>query len=74
MAGLCITFLGISQNYLNDVYLSFAVSTASLLFISSSLFIFVDSVNTQWGMSNKKEHMDVNNTFFWRMGKWSFFS
>ncbi len=69
MAGLCLAFLGISQNQLNKISLHFLLSVASLFFITSSSSIFVLSVFFEWDTGNKEKEII---TFLWKMGRWSF--
>lgn len=69
MAGLCLTFIGISQNQFETIWLTVAVSTASLLFIISSFCIFAYSVNNEWG----QKPTDYKSSKLWMIAKWSFF-
>ena len=74
MAGLCLTFLAISPDILKSKCLVFSISTASLLFIISSFYIFRYSVNVEWGRNEtKNEPLKDANPLSWKIGKWSFF-
>jgi hypothetical protein len=74
MAGLCLTFLAISPDILKSKYLVFFVSTASLLFILSSFYVFVYSVNIEWGTKPSENKLTNNDKpLSWRIGKWTFF-
>ena len=74
MAGLCLTFLSISPDILKSKFLVFSISTASLLFIISSFYIFIYSVNIEWGRNKtKNEPLEDAKPLSWKIGKWSFF-
>ena len=72
MAGLCLTFLAISQT--QSKVLIGLISTASFLFILSSFYMFVYSVYTAWGeeTSDDKYKKDVK-PISWVIVKHSFF-
>lgn len=74
MAGLCLTFLSISPDILKSKFLVFSISTASLLFIISSFYIFRYSVNIEWGKNEtKNKSLEDAKPLSWKIGKWSFF-
>lgn len=74
MAGLCLTFLSISPNDLKSTWLVSLVSTASLFFIISSVYVFVYSVNIGWGKKTKeKKSSKDDKPISWNIAKWSYF-
>lgn len=74
MAGLCLTFLSISPDILKSKFLVFSISTASLLFIISSFYIFRYSVNIEWGRNEtENKSLEDDKPLSWKIGKWSFF-
>lgn len=74
MAGLCLTFLSIFPDFLKNKLLIFLISTASLLFILSSFFIFACSVNITWRSKPvENKALKSNKPIFWKIGKWTFF-
>lgn len=75
MAGLCLNALAISPDILKSKLLMFLVSTASFLFLLSSLCIFISSVYIEWGekSTEKKDLNDKNSRHSWTIGKRAFF-
>ena len=72
MAGLCLTSLAISQ--IQSKVLIGLISTASFLFMLSSFYMFVYSVNIVWGRKtdDNKSTKDAKSTS-WKIVKYSFF-
>jgi hypothetical protein len=72
MAGLSLTVLAISPDILHSKLLIFLVSTASFLFILSSFYMFVYSVDIGW---SKKVVYDESSkeSLSWKIVKYSFF-
>ena len=72
MAGLCLTFLAISQ--IQNKVLIILISTASFSFVSSSFYTLVYSVYTVWGRKadDNKSTKDAN-LLSWKIVKYSFF-
>ena len=67
MAGLCLTFLSISPDALKTKWLMFFVSTASLTFTISSIFLFLYSLNI---VTNEKT--DKKRAMYWSIMKYAF--
>lgn len=71
MAGLCLTSLAIiSSHFYVSKGIVFLLSTSSLAFIASSLFIFLHVVTIEWGESSNTEKQV--KTFWWSISKWAF--
>lgn len=67
MAGLCLTFLSISPDALKTKWLMFFVSTASLSFTISSIFLFLYSLKVV-----VSEKTDKKRLMFWSIMKCAF--
>ncbi|MCD4680440.1 MAG: hypothetical protein K8S00_08640, partial [Bacteroidales bacterium] len=74
MAGLCLNALAISPDILKSKLLMFLVSTASFVFILSSLCIFINSVYIEWGeKQTQNKALKDKSSRSWTIGKWAFF-
>lgn len=72
MAGLCLTFLAISQ--IQSTVLVILVSTASFLFILSSFYMLVHSVIIAWGKKpDENKPSKDDKSLSWKITKWTFF-
>jgi hypothetical protein len=67
MAGLCLTFLSISPDALKTKWLMFFVSSASLSFTISSIFLFLYSLHVI-----TSEETDKKRDTFWSIMKYAF--
>lgn len=60
--------------YFKKQILGFSISTASLLFIISSSYIFRYSVHIEWSRNGtEKKSLKDARSLSWEIGKWSFF-
>lgn len=72
MAGLCLTFLAISQ--IQNKLLIILISTASFSFVLSSFYTLVYSVYTVWGRkADDNKFTKDANLLSWKIVKYSFF-
>jgi len=71
MAGLSLTSLAIiSSKFYVSKWIVFLLSAASLLFISSSFFLFAHVVTTEWIKSSSTRNQD--KTLWWSISKYAF--
>lgn len=74
MAGLCLTFLSISEEALRTEWLVISVSTASLSFIICSFSLFVYSLDILSGKeTNAQKSYKEDKSISWCIVKWTFF-